>query len=155
MQENNEKIFSINRRIFEILEYYNVTRYKFSKLSGVSEATLLNIYKGKNKPSIDFLVKLLNTFKAINLNWLITGEGEMLQKDQGGKPPSATKTDDACKQEVEFYKRLLEKKEAELREAYKEIGRLEPYKKQTEGIDLPNQPKLTEKGENTNEKSQS
>ncbi|MGC9332117.1 MAG: hypothetical protein ACP5DZ_09630 [Bacteroidales bacterium] len=84
----------------------------------------------------------------------------MLQKDQAtGKPPPATKSDDACKQEVEFYKRLLKEKKAELKQAYMDMGKLQanckvkkesPYSDRTQSFS-----KLTSKGEKTNEKSQS
>ncbi|HNW71156.1 MAG TPA: S24 family peptidase [Bacteroidales bacterium] len=80
MQEKNEKILSINERIFQILDFYNVTRYKFSQETGISEAVLLNIYKGKNKPSYDFIEKLLNKYE-VNADWLITGNGTMVKND--------------------------------------------------------------------------
>jgi hypothetical protein len=141
----------IKDRIKQYLEFKGISKYNFYKKTGMSNGAL----DKSGTIGADKCELIYYAFPDLNLSWLITGEGEMLQKDQGGKPPPDRQADNECKQEVEFYKRLLEKKEAELREAYKEIGRLEPYKKQTEGIDLPNQPKLTEKGENTNEKSQS
>lgn len=85
MQENTENNFSINQRILEIIEFYGITRYKLSQETGVSETVLLNISKGKNKPSVDILNKLLNKYKAIDANWLLTGEGEMLK----GSPATA------------------------------------------------------------------
>jgi len=80
MQEKNEKILSINKRIFQILDYYNITRYRFSQETGIYEAVLLNIYKGKNKPSYDFIEKLLNKYE-VSADWLITGDGEMLKSN--------------------------------------------------------------------------
>jgi transcriptional regulator with XRE-family HTH domain len=85
MQENTKEIFSINKRIFQILDYKGVSRYKFSKKTGISEAVLLNLYKGKNKPSIDFIEKLLLYYTEIDLNWLLTGEGEMFKEEKAGK----------------------------------------------------------------------
>lgn len=81
MQENNKENLSINGRISQIIDYYGLSRYKFSKETGISEAVLLNIYKGKNKPGFEFLEKLLHKYEAINANWLLTGEGEMLRSD--------------------------------------------------------------------------
>lgn len=77
MQENTVNILSINERIFQVLDYYGDTRYKFSKKSGISESSILNIYKAKNKPGYDFIEKLLLIYEAINARWLITGEGSM------------------------------------------------------------------------------
>ena len=80
MQENNKEIFSINKRIIEFIEYLNISRYKFSKETNISEANLLNIYKGVNKPSVDFIEKILNKYKVLNPTWLLTGEGPMLRE---------------------------------------------------------------------------
>ena len=44
---------------------------------GVNRATISHILSGRNKPSIDFLEKLLNTYPDINANWLISGVGYM------------------------------------------------------------------------------
>jgi transcriptional regulator with XRE-family HTH domain len=44
---------------------------------GVNRATISHILSGRNKPSIDFLEKLLNVFPNINANWLISGIGYM------------------------------------------------------------------------------
>jgi len=47
---------------------------------GVNRATISHILSGRNKPSIDFLMKLLHVYPNINANWLITGIGYMQNK---------------------------------------------------------------------------
>lgn len=79
MQEITNNNFSINQRIIQFIDYLGISRYRFSRETGISEVNILNIYKGKNKPSIDFIEKILNTYKALNATWLITGEGPMLK----------------------------------------------------------------------------
>ena len=44
---------------------------------GVNRATISHILSGRNKPSIDFLEKLLSAYPNINANWLISGIGYM------------------------------------------------------------------------------
>ncbi len=44
---------------------------------GVNRATISHILSGRNKPSIDFLEKLLNVYPNVNANWLISGIGYM------------------------------------------------------------------------------
>lgn len=80
MQENAKYIFSINQRILQLIEFLGITRYKLSQETGVSETVLLNLSKGKNKPSVDILSKILNRYKVINPTWLLTGEGEMMKE---------------------------------------------------------------------------
>ena len=47
---------------------------------GVNRATISHILSGRNKPSIDFLEKLLGAYPKINANWLISGIG-FIQND--------------------------------------------------------------------------
>ena len=49
---------------------------------GVNRATISHILSGRNKPSIDFLQKLLNTYPDLNSNWLITGIGYISTKNE-------------------------------------------------------------------------
>ena len=49
---------------------------------GVNRATISHILSGRNKPSIDFLQKLLNSYPELNVNWLITGIGFIQTKKQ-------------------------------------------------------------------------
>ena len=44
---------------------------------GVNRATISHILSGRNKPSIDFLEKLLSVYPNLNTNWLIIGIGYM------------------------------------------------------------------------------
>jgi len=98
MQENNETILSINERIVQFVDYLKLNRYKFSKITGISESVLLNIYKGKNKPNIKLLEKVLNIYPALNSNWLLTGNGNMLSKVSIDEIPPLTKQDSSeCK----------------------------------------------------------
>ena len=49
---------------------------------GVNRATISHILSGRNKQSIDFFHKLLNTYPDLNSNWLITGTGCMSTKNE-------------------------------------------------------------------------
>ena len=56
---------------------------------GVNRATISHILSGRNKPSIDFLQKLLSAYPNLNANWLITGIGYMnTKKDAKEVKPS-------------------------------------------------------------------
>ena len=52
---------------------------------GVNRATISHILSGRNKPSIDFLQKLLRAYPNLNSNWLITGIGYMHTKKEAKK----------------------------------------------------------------------
>ena len=58
---------------------------------GVNRATISHILSGRNKPSIDFLQKLLSAYPNINANWLITGIGYMDTKKEAKEVRSSKK----------------------------------------------------------------
>ena len=49
---------------------------------GVNRATISHILSGRNKPSIDFLQKLLSSYPELNANWLISGVGDMKENQK-------------------------------------------------------------------------
>lgn len=49
----------------------------FSKLIGIHQVTLNNYILGKRKLSLEVVEAVLKTFKDVNAEWLIRGEGEM------------------------------------------------------------------------------
>ena len=48
----------------------------------VNRATISHILSGRNKPSIDFLQKLLSNYPELNANWLISGVGYMKENQK-------------------------------------------------------------------------
>jgi transcriptional regulator with XRE-family HTH domain len=66
---------------------------------GVNRATISHILSGRNKPSIDFLQKLLHSYSALNANWLITGIGYM----QENKKQEEVKSSKSIGKVVVFY----------------------------------------------------
>ena len=58
---------------------------------GVNRATISHILSGRNKPSIDFLQKLLSAYPNLNANWLITGIGYMSTKKEAKEVKSFKK----------------------------------------------------------------
>ena len=58
---------------------------------GVNRATISHILSGRNKPSIDFLQKLLSDFPNLNANWLIVGIGYMNTKKEAKEVKSSKK----------------------------------------------------------------
>ncbi|MAW30545.1 MAG: transcriptional regulator [Flavobacteriales bacterium] len=68
-------------RIKKWLDLNNQKASELAKNIGVNRATISHILSGRNKPSIDFLEKLLHVYPNINANWLITGVGSINLED--------------------------------------------------------------------------
>ncbi len=78
----------------EILEYIlqreSITNTRLAALLDVAPASITHIMSGRNKPSYDFLVKLVETFPQYDARWVLTGKGEPMvpsfsQQNQSGK----------------------------------------------------------------------
>ena len=78
-------------RLKEWMESEDLKSSSFADKIGVNRATISHILSGRNKPSIDFLQKLLSNYPELNANWLITGIGFM-QDNQHKQKDYATKS---------------------------------------------------------------
>lgn len=68
---------NLNQRISKIIEYSELTSSEFADEVEVQRSSISHITSGRNRPSLDFLVKVKNRFPELEWEWLITGEGEM------------------------------------------------------------------------------
>ena len=64
-------------RIIQFLSVNNLTSTKFADEIGVQRSSISHILSGRNKPSFDFIEKMLLAYPDINAQWLITGKGNM------------------------------------------------------------------------------
>ena len=69
-------------RIKKWMEFQKLKPSEFADNISANRATISHILSGRNKPSIDFLQKLLHNYPELNANWLITGIGYMEIKKQ-------------------------------------------------------------------------
>lgn len=65
-------------RIIQFLKEKNLTSTKFADEIGVQRSSISHILSGRNKPSFDFIEKMLKAYPDIDAQWLITGKGNML-----------------------------------------------------------------------------
>ncbi len=50
---------------------------QFADEVGVQRSSVSHVLSGRNKPSLDFITKIIETYPDINSDWLISGKGEM------------------------------------------------------------------------------
>jgi len=65
------------KRIQEIIDNYNLNASQFADRLGVQRSGISHILNGRNKPSLDFVIKILEHFDEVNTDWLIKGTGSM------------------------------------------------------------------------------
>jgi transcriptional regulator with XRE-family HTH domain len=64
-------------RIAKLLKSERMTAAKLADEIGVQASGISHILSGRNNPSTDFIVKLLERFRGINAEWLLMGKGNM------------------------------------------------------------------------------
>ena len=69
-------------RLKKILNYHQLTASLFADKIGVQRSSISHILSGRNKPSLDFILKVTNTFTDVDIYWLLNGKGEF-PKEQG------------------------------------------------------------------------
>ena len=73
----NELINAMKDRIRLFLDKENKTSSQFAEEIGIQASGVSHVLSGRNKPSLDFILKMLKTYNDLNSDWLLFGEGEM------------------------------------------------------------------------------
>ena len=60
-------------RLDHILRSKNLTAKKFAELMEIQPSNVSHLLSGRNKPSIDFLIKLKEVFPEYSFDWIIMG----------------------------------------------------------------------------------
>jgi DNA-binding XRE family transcriptional regulator len=72
---------SLNERISKVIEYSRLTPSEFADEIDVQRSSISHITSGRNKPSLEFIIKIKSRFPELLWDWLVTGEGEMLKSE--------------------------------------------------------------------------
>ncbi|MBQ8694089.1 MAG: helix-turn-helix transcriptional regulator [Bacteroidaceae bacterium] len=63
-------------RIELLMKCYDLTPSQFADRTGIQRASVSHIISGRNKPSLEVLLKIYDAFPELDIEWLMTGKGE-------------------------------------------------------------------------------
>jgi len=63
------------KRLEIILDYYSLNASSFADKIGVQRSSLSHLLSGRNKPSLDFILKIVDVFPEVDLYWILNGKG--------------------------------------------------------------------------------
>ncbi|MCI9845724.1 helix-turn-helix domain-containing protein [Flavobacterium pectinovorum] len=63
------------KRLEIILDYYTLNASSFADKIGVQRSSMSHLLSGRNKPSLDFVMKILEVFPDVDLYWILSGKG--------------------------------------------------------------------------------
>jgi len=95
------------------MEYKGKRQVDLLTAGYAAKQTISNIWNEKSKPSCEFLETLISDNKDLNVRWLFTGSGNMIEK-----------LDTATTRMVEYLEKKVAEKESEIKELSQEIGSL-------------------------------
>ena len=119
MTLENSRFFQIVERLKKegkISDYVNL-----ASILGTNKTGINDLKQGRKKLSVEIIRRMKYSYPLININWLITGEGEMFDLDRKAYTKNALETGNGnsmnLSQSLELINKLLEQA--------KEIGKLE------------------------------
>jgi len=65
-------------RIKMLMTKKKVSATQFSEEVGIQRSALSHVLSGRNKPSLDFMLKIKTRYPEIELDWLLLGRGKMI-----------------------------------------------------------------------------
>ncbi len=63
------------KRLQKVIDFYGESASSFAEKIGVQRSSISHILSGRNKPSLDFVLKVLSSFPEVELYWLMNGKG--------------------------------------------------------------------------------
>jgi transcriptional regulator with XRE-family HTH domain len=67
----------MKERILEFLKAENKSSAQFAEEIGVQPSGISHILSGRNNPSLDFVIKMLEKYNYLSVEWLLFGRGGM------------------------------------------------------------------------------
>tara|TARA_R110002051_G_scaffold130577_2_gene204402 strand:- start:11706 stop:12080 length:375 start_codon:yes stop_codon:yes gene_type:complete len=80
------------KRIEKIVDFYSLTASSFADKIDVQRSSISHLLSGRNKPSLEFVLKIVDNFTEVNLYWLLYGKGSFPHKEEKQNTPTPIKT---------------------------------------------------------------
>lgn len=80
----------LTERFKEFMEENSINASQLAENIGVQKSSISHILSGRNKPSLDFVVKLLRAYPTLDIYWLLNGKSKTDNRSQN---PIIEKTD--------------------------------------------------------------
>lgn len=81
---------NFSKRLKKVIDYYGLSASAFADKLGVQRSSISHILSGRNKPSLEFVMKILHAFPEVELYWLLNGKGsfpKISQQEIVATPP--------------------------------------------------------------------
>lgn len=64
------------KRLEKVFDYYGMSASSFADKIQVQRSSISHLLSGRNKPSLDFILKIVEHFSEVDIMWLLKGYGD-------------------------------------------------------------------------------
>jgi transcriptional regulator with XRE-family HTH domain len=87
------------KRLNLIMDHYKLSASSFAEKIQVQRSSISHILSGRNKPSLEFVMKIVKEFDEVELYWLLNGKGSFPKSGLAPAPENSK-----IEQVKEYYK---------------------------------------------------
>ena len=87
-------------RIELLMKCYDLSPSQFAEKTGIQRASVSHIISGRNKPSLEVMLKIYDAFPGVDMKWLMTGVGEVPVRQAVAEPAVDTLHEPLFSQQV-------------------------------------------------------
>jgi plasmid maintenance system antidote protein VapI len=69
------------KRLEILFDHFGHSAATFSDKIGVQRSGVSHLLSGRNKPSLDFVLKIITAFPEVDLYWLLSGKGNLIKDE--------------------------------------------------------------------------
>ncbi|MCO6163471.1 helix-turn-helix domain-containing protein [Flavobacterium sp. NRK F7] len=80
------------KRLQIILDYYGLSASAFADRIDVQRSSISHLLSGRNKPSLDFILKVIEIFPEVDLYWILNGKGNFPKSEKKYEEKTDTPT---------------------------------------------------------------
>ncbi|WP_353151108.1 helix-turn-helix transcriptional regulator [Flavobacterium sp.] len=91
------------KRLETIFDYYGLTASLFADKINVQRSSISHLLSGRNKPSLDFTLKVIECFPEVELLWLLNGKGSFPKGENGSEEKTAISSNEKAVQENNLF----------------------------------------------------
>jgi len=67
-------------RLHKIFNHYGLSASVFADEIKVQRSSVSHLLSGRNKPSLEFVLKIIDTYKEVDIDWLLHGKNQFPKK---------------------------------------------------------------------------
>jgi transcriptional regulator with XRE-family HTH domain len=69
-------------RLKTVMTFYGLSATALAESIGIQRSSISHLLSGRNKPSLDFVLKVLKEYPEVELYWLLNGKGQFPRSEK-------------------------------------------------------------------------